>query len=106
MSLNEFASSDQLEQLLKMCVKSEGVPSSNWSSGDQWIRHACTTLLQDLVSGKLNENSTDTMRWTASTGLLIYLDLVGGGGGGEVRVPWFRIRSLNKRELWQQDTCL
>jgi hypothetical protein len=54
-SLNELASGEQLEQLLKMCVMSEGVPSSNWSSGDQWIRHASTTLLQDLVSGKLNE---------------------------------------------------
>ncbi|CAB4035735.1 Hypothetical predicted protein, partial [Paramuricea clavata] len=49
-SLNELASGEQLVQLLKMCVMSEGVPSSNWSSGDQWIRHASTTLLQDLVS--------------------------------------------------------
>ena len=55
-SLNELASDEQLEQLLKMCMKAEGVPSSNWSSGDQWVRHACTALLQDLVSGKLKEN--------------------------------------------------
>ena len=51
-TLTELASSDQLQQLLKMCVMSEGIPSSNWSSEDQWIRHSCTTLLQDLVKGK------------------------------------------------------
>ena len=52
-TLTELASGDQLQQLLKMCVKSEGIPASNWSPEDQWIRHSCTTLLQDLVKGML-----------------------------------------------------
>ena len=52
-SVSDYASSDQLEQLLRMCVRQEGVPVANWSTGDHWIRHACTCLLQDLIGGKL-----------------------------------------------------
>ena len=51
-SITDFSSSVQLEQLLRMCVRQEGIPPTNWSSEDHWVKHAGICLLQDLVTGE------------------------------------------------------